>query len=293
MSSVTVHAPAKINMALRVGGARPDGYHPLTTVFCALDLADEIVVAPAEGLSLTITGNDLAVDDNNLALRAARALQDRTGMDYGATITIDKKIPVAGGMGGGSADAAGTLVALNELWELGLSHADLHGLAAGLGSDVPFGLVGGLALGTSRGENLLPISPRAFQSWVLVTDSDGLSTPDVFRHYDLLHPEPHEPADVDDLVEALGSDSVAEVAGLLVNDLAEPAFTIRPDLRELFERLEGAGIATVLSGSGPTIGILCESDTAADALAGALRQEGLSTLRTDGPAAGAHVVRSS
>lgn len=290
---MTVQSPAKINVALRVGSPRPDGFHPLATVFCALDLADEVTVQAADGLSLEITGIDLDVDENNLALRAARALQQKTGTSYGAAITLKKKIPVAAGLAGGSADGAGTLVALNALWNLGLDAAELHGLACELGSDVPFSMLGGLAVGTSRGEQLVPVRPGAFQSWVLVTDNDGLSTPEVFGEYDRMRPEPHEPAPVDDVVEALLSPTITGLSGLLVNDLAEPAFRLRPELRERFERLKEAGVATVLSGSGPTIGILCESDKAADVLAGMLRNDGLTALRADGPAAGAHIVRSS
>lgn len=290
---MTVQTPAKINVALRVGGPRPDGFHPLATVFCALDLADEVTVHAADELSLEITGIDLAVDDSNLALKAARALQKKTGTTYGAKIVLNKRIPVAAGLAGGSADAAGALVALNALWGLGLSTDDLHELACDLGSDVPFTLLGGLAVGTSRGEELVPVRPGAFQSWVLVTDTEGLSTPQVFAEYDRMKPEPHEPEPVGDLIEALASSDIKDLAGLLINDLAEPAFVLRPELRERFERLKEAGVATVLSGSGPTIGVLCESDKAADVLAGMLRNDGLTVLRADGPAAGAHIVRSS
>lgn len=293
LNSVTVQAPAKINMALRVGSPRPDGFHPLATVFCALDLRDELTASAADEFSLEIHGISLDVDEDNLVYRAARLLKERTGTDACASISIDKSIPVAGGLAGGSANAAATLVALNELWELGLSASELHDLGAELGSDVPFSLLGGLALGTSRGEELVPIRPGAFQSWVLVMDGEGLSTPAVFREYDRLHPDPHKPAPVDELVEALGSSAISDLEGLLVNDLAEPAFAMRPDIADTFRRIEHAGVATVLSGSGPTIGVLCASDNEADVLAGQLRNDGLKTVRADGPAAGAHIVRSS
>jgi len=280
-------------MALRVGSPRPDGYHPLASVFCALDLADHVTAQAADELSLTFTGIELEVDDNNLVFAAARALQRATGTDNGAEITVAKSIPVAAGLAGGSADAAGTLVALNELWELGLSRDDLHVVACELGSDVPFSLLGGLAVGTSRGEQLKPVAPGAFQSWVLVTDSTGLSTPEVFRQYDRMRAERHDPAPIDELVAALASPDLTGLAGLLVNDLADPAFVLRPGLRERFDELADVGVATVLSGAGPTIGILCESDSAADVAAGKARNAGLTVLRADGPAAGAHIVRSS
>lgn len=290
---MTVQTPAKINVALRVGSVRPDGFHPLTTVFCALDLTDEIIVEAADELTLVITGIDLEVDDNNLVLKAARILQEKTGTCHGAQLTLNKKVPVAAGLAGGSADGAGTLVALNALWELGLGTEELHKLACELGSDVPFALLGGLALGMSRGDELTPIRPRAFQSWVLVTDKDGLSTPEVFAEYDRMRPEPHEPHSVAALVDALGSPDITALGGLLANDLAAAAFRLRPNLAERYERLKAAGVATVLSGSGPTIGILCDSDRAADVLAQTLKDEGLSVLRADGPAAGAHIVRRS
>lgn len=292
-NSVTVYAPAKINLALRVGSPRPDGFHPLNTVFCSLDLYDVIDVEQADELSLELVGCELEVDEHNLALRAARALQTRTGTNHGARITITKTIPVAGGMAGGSANAAGVLVGLNELWDLGLTASELAELGSELGSDVPFCLMGGLAIGTSRGENLVPIRPGFFQSWVLIVNDEGMSTPAVFKKYDELRPEPHEPASIEEIVAALQGSSIDGLVGLLVNDLAEPAFHLRPDIRRTFERAHGSGIATVLSGSGPTIAILCTSDQEADVLAEGLRNDGMRVLRAVGPAVGPHIVRSN
>lgn len=184
-----VAAPAKVNIALRVGEKRLDGFHPLDTVFEALDLFDEITVASADNLTLIMEGNgaeSLPVDETNLALRAARALRECSGEKRGAAIHIRKRIPIAGGMAGGSADAAGTLVALNELWGLGMTIHELLPVAATLGSDVPFCLLGGLARGRGRGEQLDSLVPASFHSWVFLTNSRGMSTPDVFRKFDEL-----------------------------------------------------------------------------------------------------------
>lgn len=240
-------------------------------------------------MSISGLGEDLPRDESNLVIRAARALQEATGYDSGARIHVTKRIPVAGGMAGGSADAAATLVALNELWGLDLSAAALHEIGAGLGSDVPFALHGGLALGRGRGELLEPIRPGMFLSFVFVTDSDGLSTPAAFRAYDAAHPEPHEPASADDLVAALQGSDVSALRGLLVNDLEPIALSLRPELREKMDRAARFGVGNLISGSGPTIAILLEDPSEADAVAGALRTDGLTTLRADGPAAGAHL----
>ncbi|MDO5723727.1 MAG: 4-(cytidine 5'-diphospho)-2-C-methyl-D-erythritol kinase [Flaviflexus sp.] len=289
--SVHVLAPAKINLALRVGSPRPDGFHPLTTVFSSLDLFDEVVAEEAEGgleirLADEVAGVPLGED--NLMAKAAAALRRKTGTERGARLTLTKRIPVAGGMAGGSADAAATLVGLNELWELGLNADELAELAAELGSDVPFSLRGGLALGRGRGEQLSPLRVGAFHCWVLVTSTRGLSTPAVFAAYDELRPEPHEPAEVDELIEALAGPDLSALAPYLINDLTEAALQLRPDLAELLS--SDRALATILSGSGPTIGILCADSTEADLLAGALRAEGHTAIRANGPAAGTHVV---
>ena len=188
MQEVRVVTPSKVNLALRVGSARPDGFHPLDTVFEALDVHDEVIVRRSDSLSLRVQGEGagaLPEDSTNLALRAATALRERFGApDLGAEMTVRKAIPVAGGMAGGSADAAGALVALNALWGLGLSGADLMGLGSELGSDVPFCIMGGIAHGTGRGEILTPVHPGRGHAWVLLTNPVGLSTPAVFREFD-------------------------------------------------------------------------------------------------------------
>lgn len=288
--SIHVLAPAKINLALRVGSPRPDGFHPLTTVFSSLDLFDEVVAEEADTLEICLAEEapGVPLGGNNLMMAAAEALRRRCGTERGAKLTLTKRIPVAGGMAGGSADAAATLVALNELWDLGLDDDELAEIAADLGSDVPFSLRGALALGRGRGEQLTPLRVGAFHCWVLLPQERGLSTPQVFAAYDELHPEPHEPAEVDELIAALAGSDLEALAPHLINDLEGAALKLRPDLAELLG--ENRALATILSGSGPTIGILCSDPTEADVLAGAMRAEGHTAIRANGPAAGTHVV---
>ena len=181
--SVTVRVPGKVNLYLAVGDRRDDGYHELTTVFHAVSLFDEVTVRTADVMSLDVVGEgagELPVDERNLAWQAAELLADHVGRAPDVAITIDKAIPVAGGMAGGSADAAAVLVAVNTLWEQGVPRRDLHALAAQLGSDVPFALHGGTALGTGRGEELTTVLARNTFHWVLAFGSGGLSTAKVF-----------------------------------------------------------------------------------------------------------------
>jgi 4-diphosphocytidyl-2C-methyl-D-erythritol kinase len=187
--SVSVRVPGKVNLYLAVGDTRPDGYHELTTVFHAVSLFDEITVRTADLLSLEVIGegaDQLPVDERNLAWQAAELLAEHVGRTPEVAITIEKAIPVAGGMAGGSADAAAVLVAMNALWETGVPRRDLHTLAARLGSDVPFALHGGTALGTGRGEELATVLARNTFHWVLAFGRRGMSTPTVFREIDRL-----------------------------------------------------------------------------------------------------------
>src|SRR5580658_3392738 len=194
--SVTVRAPGKVNLYLAVGDRREDGYHELTTVFQAVSLVDEVTVRNADVLSLELVGegaDTLPTDERNLAWRAAELMAEHVGRAPDVSILIDKSIPVAGGMGGGSADAAAVLVALNSLWELGVPRRDLHALAAQLGSDVPFALHGGTALGTGRGEELATVLARNTFHWVLAFAEGGLSTPAVFSELDRLRQDTDPP----------------------------------------------------------------------------------------------------
>lgn len=298
--TVTVRAPAKVNLHLGVGAPREDGFHPLLTVYHAIGLYDDVTVSPADSWSVTVEavgGLDVSgvpTDDSNLVVRAGRALAEHHGLDRTAQIVIRKGIPVAGGMAGGSADAAATLVGLDRLWGAGTSDADLFALAAQLGSDVPFGLVGGNALGTGRGEVVEQL-PGAEVSrwWVVVTGTGGLSTPEVYRRFDQLTPEaPGEPRAPHRLVAFL-SDPADVVAPLLHNDLQDAALDLRPELAEVLAAGEAAGaLRGIVSGSGPTCVFWCADADAARAAAGVLAaaygEERV--LVATGAVAGAHLV---
>ena len=298
--SVTVRVPGKVNLYLAVGDRRKDGYHELTTVFHAVSLVDEVTVRNADVLSLQTVGEgaeELPADERNLAWRAAELMAEHVGRAPDVEIIIDKSIPVAGGMAGGSADAAAVLVAMNTLWELGVPRRDLHALAAELGSDVPFALHGGTALGTGRGEELATVLARSTFHWVLAFGSGGLSTTAVYGEIDRLR-EVGEPPRLDDpepLLSALAGGDPRELAPLLGNDLQPAALSLRPDLRRTLRAGADAGaLAGVVSGSGPTCAFLCDSAAAALDIGTELAGAGVCrTVRVaSGPVHGARVVPS-
>ncbi|MEU4094544.1 4-(cytidine 5'-diphospho)-2-C-methyl-D-erythritol kinase [Streptomyces sp. NPDC026673] len=297
-ASVTVRVPAKVNVQLAVGGPRPDGFHDLANVFLAVGLYDEVTVAPAEELRITVAGPDadqVPADASNLAARAAIALATRHGLEPHVHIHIAKDIPVAGGMAGGSADAAGALVACDALWGTGASREELLAICAELGSDVPFSLVGGAALGRGRGELLEPLETGGTFHWVFAVADGGLSTPEVYRECDRLRgdaevPEPEASAD---LLEALRAGDAVALAGALANDLQPAALSLRPSLAAtLAAGTEAGALAALVSGSGPTTAFLAKDAESAHAVAGALAAS--DTCRavrvTTGPAQGATLV---
>lgn len=310
MTGVRVAVPAKINLSLRVGPLRPDGFHDLSTIFQAVSLIDEITVAPGDpgtGRTIVVRGervDGVPVDDRNLAARAALALGRLAGFaDPDVRIEIDKAIPVAGGMAGGSADAAATLVACRRLWNVDVDDEVLHDLAAELGSDVPFSLLGGTARGTGRGEQLVPILDGGQWHWVVALDEGELSTPAVFAECDRLRASGHvEQASGDGesamgsedaLIAALRSGSPDELAPLLVNDLQPAALALRPSLATTLAVGDELGaLAGIVSGSGPTcVFLAADRDHAiglAAELAGTGRVRGV--RHAVGPVRGAHLV---
>ncbi|MFD7264044.1 4-(cytidine 5'-diphospho)-2-C-methyl-D-erythritol kinase [Streptomyces sp. NPDC059874] len=297
--TVTVRVPAKVNVQLAVGAARPDGFHDLANVFLAVSLFDEVTATPADSLTVSCSGPDadqVPLDRTNLAARAAEILAARHGISPSVHLHIAKNIPVAGGMAGGSADGAAALLACDALWGLDTPRAELLDICAELGSDVPFSLVGGAALGTGRGELLTPVAAGTFH-WVFAVADGGLSTPAVFREFDRLAaaagvsiPAPEaSPA----LLAALASGDADALAGVLANDLQPAALSLRPQLSHtLAAGLDAGALAALVSGSGPTTAFLVRDPESALKVAAALDASG--TCRTTrvatSPAPGATVL---
>jgi 4-diphosphocytidyl-2-C-methyl-D-erythritol kinase len=299
--AVTARAPAKVNVHLAVGPLRSDGFHELRTVYLAVSLFDTVTALPGEGLALTVAGEGSDVvptDRANLVWRAAELLAEHAGVPADATLHIAKSIPAAAGLAGGSADAAAALVALDALWGTRASRSDLTELAARLGSDVPFSLQGGIALGSGRGEQLSPVLARSPWNWVLGIADEGLSTPAVYAELDRLRAEGRIPdgtdlPSVEPVIAALRSGPPAALAAALCNDLQAPALTLRPPLRRALRAAVDAGAAGVLvSGSGPTVAALAEDEQGAVRLTAALAGAGVfRTVRAvHGPVPGARLV---
>lgn len=317
MRTVTARAHAKVNLHLGVGDLRPDGYHDLVSVFQSLNLSDTVTLelAPdtdrvSEGTivsGLSVTGMDAAsvpTDDTNLAWRAVDKLVDHYRGHHDLEeaqrvhISIHKGIPTAGGMAGGSADAAAALVAAHALLSERLptlTSATLLEMAADLGSDVPFTLQGGTMLGTGRGEQLTPMLSRGTYHWALVFFKEGLSTPVVFRELDDMREQGTAPGprmETEVLSKALLSGNPREVAGALHNDLEVPARHLRPDVEAMRRAgLDAGALMGMVSGSGPTVAFLCESELhARDVLDDLLADGAYSGTVAHGPAKGAHLI---
>ncbi|MGW0499992.1 4-(cytidine 5'-diphospho)-2-C-methyl-D-erythritol kinase [Streptomyces sp. NPDC003007] len=296
--SVTVRVPAKVNVQLAVGAVRPDGFHPLANVFLAVGLYDEVTVTPADELRVTCEGPDadqVPLDRTNLAARAAIALAERYGRSPDLHLHIAKDIPVAGGMAGGSADGAAALVACDTLWQTGASREELLDICAELGSDVPFSLVGGAALGIGRGEQLTPLEVGGAFHWVFAMADRGLSTPAVFRAFDRLGEGVDIPTPVasQELLDALAKGDPDALAVTVSNDLQPAALSLFPELADTLAAGRAAGaLAALVSGSGPTTAFLVRGPESAATVAQALLASGTCrTVRTaSGPAPGATIA---
>jgi 4-diphosphocytidyl-2-C-methyl-D-erythritol kinase len=287
-----------VNLHLAVGDRREDGYHELATVFHAVSLLDEVTVRNADVLSLELVGegaDKLPTDERNLAWQAAELMAEHVGRAPDVSIMVDKSIPVAGGMAGGSADAAAVLVAMNSLWELNVPRRDLRVLAARLGSDVPFALHGGTALGTGRGEELATVLARNTFHWVLAFADSGLSTPAVFSELDRLRADgdPPQLAEAGPVLAALAAGDPEQLAPLLGNELQAAALSLEPTLRRaLGAGVDAGALAGIVSGSGPTCAFLCASAASAVDVGIQLSEAGVCrTVRVaSGPVPGARVV---
>jgi 4-diphosphocytidyl-2-C-methyl-D-erythritol kinase len=271
-------APAKLNLMLGVGERRADGYHPLTTVFQAVDLWERVTVgcSPDPGVRVSVAGVGTAnpavgrvpLNRTNLAVRAAEALAEYAELEPAVDLRIDKAIPVAGGLAGGSADAAATLLACDALWDTGLTREELAELAAGLGADVPFAMMGGTALGQGRGEVLEPLTVGGPMWWVLVTRAVGLSTPEIFAAWDRRGGGGAAAGRPEGLIAALACGNLADAGRCLANDLEPDAVGAMPELRAILEcGLAAGALGVVVTGSGPTVAGLAASRDAAQALA--------------------------
>ena len=307
--AVSVSAPGKVNLFLALGAARPDGYHPLNTIFAQIGLTETVTVTPLQSmattapqpdplatavpaqpaqpgpapaaqstprieLALTRPDSNVPLDHTNLAYLAAQAVAQQAAQRGLGTpdvhILLDKAVPVAGGMAGGSADAAATLKACNEFWQVGLSLEELAQLGAQLGADVPFGLYGGVALGTGRGDLIEPLkaAPGPYH-WTFALQDKGLSTAAVFKHFDATVQAPPE-ADMppEQLLAALEAGDVAQVSRHIRNDLQATAIELRPELGQLIDLAERAGaLVAMVSGSGPTVAALSASRAVAERVA--------------------------
>ena len=308
-TTVRVEAPGKVNLFLSAGAPGADGYHPLTTVFQAVRLIETVTArsqSHAARGSTTLSledgpqeGADLPTGSSNLAVRAARLLAETTGVTDGVDLTIRKRVPVAGGMAGGSADAAATLTACNILWGADLGPDELGDLAARLGADVPFPLLGATAVGHGRGDRLTPLMTRGRYLWVLAFAArGGLSTPAVFSRFDELAAASSgggaAPADVpEEMTAALRAGNARALAAALHNDLQGAAVSLRPELAEVIGIAEASGaLRAIVSGSGPTVAALVPDATSATRVVRALTASALvgGTVRVDAPVAGARVV---
>lgn len=304
---VRAMAPGKINVSFRVGPPRPDGYHSVASVYLAVSLYEEVLASPREDGRVTVevrSGSELEfdldgipLDETNLAVKAALLLRDLTGHTSGVHLEITKRVPVAGGMGGGSADAAAALVACSALWDTGLSREELVRISSVLGADVPFALHGGVAVGLGVGDELTPALARRDLHWVLVPASFGLSTPKVYALADKLRERAgtaaEEPEEVDPAVlQAMNSGDVAALARVVSNDLQAAAIEQAPELADILELGVGEGaLAGLVSGSGPTVAFLAAGRRDAEELAQRLSDvAGVVALPVHGPVHGARIM---
>lgn len=300
MQSVLVSAPAKVNLALAVGTVRADGFHSLSTVYQAVDVCDEVRASRTDEPDVSVTLDSAAPADvplgrDNLAVRAAELLRGHAGISEGVVLAIRKVIPVGGGMAGGSTDAAATLVACDALWELRTPRDELLALAAELGSDVPFCLLGGTALGTGRGELVSPVLTRGTYHWVFGVSDEGLSTRSVYAELDR-RVGPHagaSPTVPDRLMAALVAADARGLGDALHNDLQAPALALRPELNEALAMGRQCGaLGGIVSGSGPTLMFLAADREHAVQLAAALDASRVceDVLTAIGPVPGARII---
>jgi 4-diphosphocytidyl-2-C-methyl-D-erythritol kinase len=300
---VTARVPAKVNLQLSVGPLGSDGFHEVTTVFQAISLFDDVTVATAdkgEGIKISITGQTsggVPADNSNLAVKAAQLMIKNYDLPEDLVIKLKKEIPVAGGMAGGSADAAGVIVGLDSLFELGLSRDVMESVGSKIGSDVPFSICGGVAIGTGRGDQITPALAKGSYNWVLALSGQGLATPSVYQECDRLReglsiapPVVSEP-----LMQALRAGDAKALGKALTNELQPAACSLRPALRLVLDvGVDYGALGGIVSGSGPTVAFLVSDDEHAMDLTVALSSSGVvsSVVRASGPTNGARIIES-
>ena len=300
---VTARVPAKVNLQLSVGPLGADGFHEVTTVFQAISLFDDVTVATADkgdGIKISITGQTsggVPADNSNLAVKAAHLMIKNYDLPEDLVIKLKKEIPVAGGMAGGSADAAGIIVGLDSLFELGLSRDVMESVGSKIGSDVPFSICGGVAIGTGRGDQITPALAKGSYNWVLALSGQGLATPSVYQECDRLReglsiapPVVSEP-----LMQALRAGDAKALGKALTNELQPAACSLRPALRLVLDvGVDYGALGGIVSGSGPTVAFLVSDDEHAMDLTVALSSSGVvsSVVRASGPTNGARIIES-
>lgn len=316
---VTAVAPGKVNMSLRVGPLREDGYHEVATLYLAVSLQEEVSVVPRDDEAITLSLSErsaftaaplddpdaddasapgVPLDERNLAHRAASTLRERMGHRRGVDITLTKNVPVAGGMGGGSADAAATLVACSALWEAGLTKEQLAETGAELGADVPFAILGGAAVGQGVGDELSPLLTRGELHLVIVPAAAGLSTPQVYRRLDAMRAESEVEAEAPqldpDLVRAVCTADAELIATLMANDLQAPAVSLIPSLEDMLDAgLVDGALQGIVSGSGPTVVFLARDAESAGQVATRLQERtSVWAIPVTAPAPGARLLTS-
>jgi len=300
---VVARVPAKVNLQLSVGPLGSDGFHEVTTVFQAISLFDDVTVATApdgDGINISISGqtsSGVPTDSSNLAVKAAELMIKNYDLPSDLIIKLKKEIPVAGGMAGGSADAAGVIVGLDSLFELGLSRDEMEIVGSKIGSDVPFSICGGVAIGTGRGDQITPALSKGSYNWVLALSGQGLSTPSVYQECDRLREglSISAPLVSEPLMQALRAGDAKALGKALTNELQPAACSLRPALRLVLDvGIDYGALGGIVSGSGPTVAFLVSDDEHAMDLTVALSASGVvsSVVRATGPAHGARIIES-
>lgn len=302
-TGVVVRVPGKINLQLSVGPLEKTGFHEVATVFQAVSLFDDVIVksgTPNTGITIKISGENtehIPIDQNNLAFKAAELMAKKYKVSADLSIHLKKSIPVAGGMAGGSANAAGVIVGIDAIYNLGLKRDDMEKIGREIGSDVPFAISGGIAIGTGKGDQITPALSRGSYHWVLALSSSGLSTPAVYNECDRLRegmsiiaPSVSEP-----LMQALRSGDAKELGKSLSNDLQAAACSLRPALRLILDvGMDYGALGGLVSGSGPTVAFLAADEEHSLDLIVALKTSGVvgNVLHVGGPVHGARVIET-